>query len=72
MTQSMKTGLLLAGLRINFNQRAPLAGFITPCVAVWDRSGLIQTVTHYHILYGVVEKRVKKEITRVAFVVQHS
>ena len=37
----MKTGLLLAGLRINFNQRAPLAGFITPCVAFWDRSGLI-------------------------------
>ena len=37
----MKTGLLLAGLRTNFNQRAPLAKFITPCVAVWDRSGLI-------------------------------
>ena len=37
----MKTGLLLAGLMINFNQRAPLAGFITPCVAVWDRSSLI-------------------------------
>ena len=36
-----KTGLLLAGLRINLNQRAPLAGFITPCVAVWGRSGLI-------------------------------
>ena len=28
----MKTGLLLAGLRINFNRRAPLAGFITPCL----------------------------------------
>ena len=38
----MKTGLLLAGLRINFNQRAPLAGFKTPCVAVWGRSGLIR------------------------------
>ena len=38
----MKTGLLLAGLRINFNQRAPLEGFITPCIAVWDRSGLIE------------------------------
>ena len=36
---AMKTGLLLAGLRINFNQRAPLAGFVTPCVTVWDRSG---------------------------------
>ena len=35
----MKTGLLLAGLRITFNQRAPLAGFVTPCVTVWDRSG---------------------------------
>ena len=40
----MKTGSL-AGLRINFNQRAPLAGFITPCVAVWDRSGSIQKIT---------------------------
>ena len=39
--EAMKTGLLLAGLRINFNQRAPLAGFIIPCVAVWDRSGSI-------------------------------
>ena len=39
--EAMKTGLLLAGLRINFNHRAPLAGFITPCVAVWDRSGSI-------------------------------
>ena len=39
--EAMKTGLLLAGLRINFNQRAPLAGFVTPCVAVWDRSGSI-------------------------------
>ena len=27
-------GLLLVGLRINFSQRAPLAGFISPCVAV--------------------------------------
>ena len=26
---------------INFNPEAPLAGFITPCVAVRDRSGLI-------------------------------
>ena len=39
--EAMKTGLLLAGLRINFDQRAPLAGFIPPCVAVWDRSGSI-------------------------------
>ena len=40
----MKSGLLLAGLRINLKQkRAPLAGFITPCVAVWDRSGSIYT-----------------------------
>ena len=38
----MKNGLLLAGLRINFNRRAPLGGYITPCVAVWDRSGLIR------------------------------
>ena len=37
----MKTGLLLAGLRISFNQGPPLAGYITPCIAVWDRSGLI-------------------------------
>ena len=36
---AMKAGLLLAGLRIIFNHRAPLAGFVTPCVAVWDRSG---------------------------------
>ena len=43
----MKTGLLLAGLRINFNQRAPLAGFITPCAAVWDRSGLIREPSDY-------------------------
>ena len=35
----MKTGLLLAGLTINFNQRAPLAGLVTSCVTVWDRSG---------------------------------
>ena len=42
----MRTGLLRAGLRINFNQRAPLAGFITPCVAAWDRSGLIQHRPH--------------------------
>ena len=34
---SVKTGLLLAGLSINFNQRAPLAGFVTPCVTVKDR-----------------------------------
>ena len=34
----MKTSLLLAGYGINFNQRAPLARFRTPCVAVWDRS----------------------------------
>ena len=27
--EATKTGLLLAGLRINFNQRAPLTGFIT-------------------------------------------
>ena len=48
----MKTGLLLVGLRINFNQRAPLAGFITPCVAVRDRSGLIHNyrITHRHIV----------------------
>ena len=39
--EAMKTGLLLAGLRINFNQRALLAGFVTPCVTVWDRSGSI-------------------------------
>ena len=46
----MKTGLLLAGLRINFNQGAPLAGFITPCVAVWDRSGLIFATRFVDIL----------------------
>ena len=39
--EAMKTGVLLTGLRINFNQRAPLAGFMTPCLAVWDRSGSI-------------------------------
>ena len=38
MCDATKTGLLLAGLRINFNERAPLAGFIIPCVAVWNRS----------------------------------
>ena len=39
--EAMKTGLLHlqdSGLGINFNQRA-FAGFITPCVVVWDRSG---------------------------------
>ena len=40
--EAMKTGLLLAGVRISFNQGAPLAGFTTPCVGVWDRSGSIQ------------------------------
>ena len=40
MCEAMETGLLLAGLKINFNQRAPLAGFITPRVVVWDRSGV--------------------------------
>ena len=34
MCEAMETGLLLAGLRINFNQRAPLAEFITPYVVV--------------------------------------
>ena len=32
--EAMETGLLLAGLRITFNQRGPLAGFITPSVVV--------------------------------------
>ena len=39
MCGAVETGLLLAGLNINFNERAPLAGFITPCVEVWNRSG---------------------------------
>ena len=39
--EAIKTGSLLAGLRINFNQRAPLAGFITLSVAIWGRSGPI-------------------------------
>ena len=38
--EAMKTGLLIAGLRINFNQRASLAGFLTPCAAGWGRSDL--------------------------------
>ena len=37
--ETMKTGLLLAGLRINFKQRAPLAGFVTPCVTVLGSFG---------------------------------
>ena len=37
--EAMKTGLQLAGSRIDFNQGAPFAGFITPCAVVWDRSG---------------------------------
>ena len=37
--EAMQTGFLLAGLRINTQPKSPLAGFITPCVAVWDRSG---------------------------------
>ena len=37
----MKTGMKLAGSRIDFNQGAPLAGLITPCVVVWDHAGLI-------------------------------
>ena len=45
--EAMKTGLLLAGLRINFNQRAPLAGFITPCVTVWDRSGSTRDISEF-------------------------
>ena len=36
--EPMETGFLLAGLRINFNQGAPLAAFKTSCVVVWDRS----------------------------------
>ena len=40
--------LAACGLRINFNQRAPLAEFITSCVAVWDRSGLILKKKHHH------------------------
>ena len=39
--EAMKTGFLLPGLRINLNQRVHLAGFITPSVAIWDRSGPI-------------------------------
>ena len=51
--EAMKTGLLLAGLRINFNERAPLAGFITPCVAVWDRSGLTGKRRDFGALKGL-------------------
>ena len=42
MCGAVETGLLLAGLNINFNQKAPLAGFMAPCVVVWDRSGSIR------------------------------
>ena len=49
----MKTGLLLAGLTINFNQRAPLAGLVTPCVTVWDRSGSIFKYVTLQVLLGL-------------------
>ena len=43
----------LAACRINFNQKAPLARFITPCLAVWDRSSLILDLAagvYFHFL----------------------
>lgn len=39
--EAMQTGLQLAGLRTNFNQKARLAGCIASCVAVKNRSGLM-------------------------------
>ena len=54
--EAMKTGLLLAGLRINFNQRASLAGFVTPCVTVWDRSGSITLQPQYNFVCDALGK----------------
>ena len=52
--EAMETGSLLAGLRINFNQRARLAGFITLCVAVWDLSGsILEQSAKYHTTYNL-------------------
>ena len=45
----METSLQLAGSRIEFNQGAPLAGFTTPCVVVWDRSDLI-LIANDHVI----------------------
>ena len=45
--EAMKTDLLLAGLRINFNQRAPLAGFITPVL----RFGIVRVQLDFSFLF---------------------
>ena len=50
MCKAMKAGLLLAGLRINFNQRAPPAGFATPRDTVWDRSGSRFSPVRVHLM----------------------
>ena len=62
MWEAIKTGLQLAGSRIDFNQGAPLAGYITPCVVVWDRSGSISGRT--------AERSRDVAICRVTFEVQ--
>ena len=39
---AMKTGVQRAGSRVNFNQKTPLAGFVTSCVAVlWNGMVLV-------------------------------
>ena len=43
---------LVAGSRINFNRRDPLAGFTKPVFARWNGSGLIGSECHTTSFYG--------------------